>query len=108
MGGVAGLPSPILRSAAPTQPLQPGSSLALAQEAALFAPRLADLGSYEVLQWNGENWGAAQALPDDLHLPLSRDYSTVSLPSPLIMGAIGLASIVILRRRKSANVSTAN
>lgn len=58
------------------------------------------IAEHELLQWDGSGWAASDALADEQHLPLSLDYSTVSLPTPFVMGAIGLVAIVVVGRRR--------
>jgi len=55
---------------------------------------------HHVLRWDGAAWGESAELVDHADLSLSLDYSTVSLPHPFVMGAIGLVAMVAIRKRR--------
>lgn len=57
--------------------------------------------SMGLLAWDGTAWTSAVGMSArGEHAPLTLEYSTVSLPSPLIMGVLGLASLYVVRKRR--------
>lgn len=72
-----------------------------------FAPGFVGPVKNELLAWSNEDWATSDSHPNEQHLPLSLDYSTVAVPNPFMLGAVGLIALIVARQRRMARLQRA-